>query len=331
MLLQKFLTKTICLYLVYTALSVPVSGDFYLNFLSNLNNFFFNSLFLLVSLLSLPNSKFYKYCLFFFVVLWAEKLANPLITNWFYYSSYTVNITVVKELWLGLVNIHPPMLYVGLFFFFNWRLSNLSSFELINLPLNLILLFTGLAFILGGFWGWFNASWSYFWVFDYIEYFLLLSVLWVISVYHLKSSKTNNSLNLLPMSILLLYFLGLRYEFFLTRHASFTKTSCFSLTVVTLLCCFHVLFYSLLKIFIIGNFLWKILAIFFSSYYYMFFYWLWFNSVIQENVFSFKQYRTHLLHILVVFIKYFFFLHTANYFYNFQYSKLKINSFIIYI
>lgn len=126
--------------------------------------------------------------------------------------------SIPTSLIVGLYNIHPPLLYVGIIsfiYYFN------KKFNLIQFNLLIIWIIIFFAFVLGGVWGLGNGVWGYFWVNDLIEVLLLgLSLLACYSFHIFKKEFILVTI----MSILLclcLYLLIIRIGVINTRHAFF--------------------------------------------------------------------------------------------------------------
>ncbi len=190
----------------------------YLLILVSLNDWTFN--FFLITLI-LFNIKYgigyFSWC---FTIIWL---------NSFCFTAFS-NLVKVKKLilalWLGTLNVHPPIFYLGLILLF----IILNSFHFydkqklsLQLKTNLYLLFLTLAF--GGLWGLQSLAWGYFWVNDGIEWILLVSILLLVNYYHtfIKRELTIFFFFFIPLILTLLLFI--RLNIISTRHSFLSSYS----------------------------------------------------------------------------------------------------------
>ena len=294
---------------------------FYKNILLYLNHLYF-SFFFISFLYLIKNSSniifllFNNFLIYKFIFL---ELQNFMLLKYAFFLSNTYHFFF--ELLVGLVFIHPVLFYFGLlnlitiiinqFFFKNiiWIYSLILNFLLLSI-----------AFFLGGLWGWLNFSWGYIWVYDYIEYLLLILVIFHIYQFHTKIFRKYIITNILFLTCLILFYILLRYNFLPTRHAFFSKIS---FTMFKQVCCsFFLLNYLttlnttlILSIFFLKP-IWSFFLTFISS---LILSWYLINSYVLINFFL-KS-----IHLLIFYIISFMWLHTSNYYYNYNFINYIFN------
>ncbi len=180
--------------------------------LINLNNWLLNFLFLSSTIFCVY--KFGGFKLYFSVIM-ALIYTNPTILNLLVEDKY-----LIKALWIGTLNIHPPIFYLAfIFLFFKLYSYNFYSKQILNLSFrfNLIALF--LTLILGGLWGLQSLTWGFFWVNDGIEWLLLMSILLFVYIYHKNKSFTNTKTFILFFFLIVTNLLFIRLNIISTRHS----------------------------------------------------------------------------------------------------------------
>jgi len=172
-------------------------------FILNINNFWWNYLFVLLII-----------CLFYY-----DKKINILISYFlFQIISYKVNIKLIPTtLYIGYNNIHPPLFYFSLVAGIGYFLYNRWIF----LKLNNIFIFSFLTLMLGGLWGLGNSVWGFFWVNDKIELILLLYILILLFILHTFKATINIKRIYTSIFCLMVMLLSFRYGFAFTRHSFF--------------------------------------------------------------------------------------------------------------
>jgi len=262
------------IYLIYNLFSL-LKGNWYGFYLFGLNNLKLNYLFLVF--LFVITTLIYKntFSLLYILFLFTSALQITITFSIFDFDFFVCIKLLTQSLWVGLVSIHP-----FLFYSLNWVLVNIivykkRYFKGIKYFLNLIFILTVLTFFTGGWWSMFFLSWSYYWVFDLIEYFpIILGFLILISIH----SYSRIFLNYSRLSLFLFLYFVLycaRKGLISSRHAFFSMLS-FKLIIIMFFFAFFIFFFLNLKSnkrfsFISTNFLLFgfLLAQLFCSYLYL--------------------------------------------------------------
>lgn len=136
--------------------------------------------------------------------------------NLIYTNNYYV-LHLIKTLWIGTLNIHPPLFYIFILLFVinsfwtNFYLNKFTKIKLIK--------YLSLTLFLGGLWGLQSLTWGYIWANDGIEWILFLIIFQLIFCIH-SIRFENNVINILFSVNILLYFLILiRLNLITTRHS----------------------------------------------------------------------------------------------------------------
>lgn len=296
---------------VYTQiihLLVYNSGCVYNSIISILNSFYWNLFFNLFFIS--PGLK----VLTFFSAIYALKFKSNFIGfDWLNLKTFIFNITVIFDLKLGLISTHPTLLYITLitlYFVHNLQLNNII---LINTKILVII--STITFILGGSWGWLNGSWSYYWVYDYIEYFLINLIVFNLLKLHTKSHHYLKNYVYLYIIYLFLLFWLLRLNFLITRHASFSKIKPQTKVIIVIFLLIwenyknFTSFVLILSLIIKLNFSWflKIIIYNFLNFFIIF-------EILFLNM------KLLLMHLFIFYIFFFNLIHVTNYFFYFKFN-----------
>jgi hypothetical protein len=157
---------------------------------------------------------FFIFLFFYFFFINCKKIYFIFIN--FFIFKYTSE-KILTGLLMGYNSIHPYFFYysimLSLLFFF--------LFNSINLNKKFIYYSTWVALALGGYWGFGNTIWGFFWVNDIIEWVLLsLLILFIITIHNYQT----NFLKILLISTYMFIVFQLilfRFGFFFTRHSFF--------------------------------------------------------------------------------------------------------------
>lgn len=263
----------------------------------NINNFWWNYLFILLVITLFFYSKKISYVYFYFILqIVSKKCIIKLIPT---------------SLYIGYNNIHPILFYIsfilGVFYWLNNKFINVDIFK--------IFLLSFIALSLGGLWGLGNSIWGFFWVNDKIEIVLLLYTLLLLTIAHSFNTNQNLKFYYSSIFILLLVLLSFRYGFAFTRHSFFDlKNMCNNFKYLFLITYFNIfslklkIYYDLLKYFFI-----------FLAYYYFYS-----ASKLQYN---FLLYFSHVLISLIITTWLKFKVNNLTFFLN---IKPSINYFLIF-
>lgn len=135
-------------------------------FLILINKFWFNNLIIILLLLLYIKIFNFKHIYFIFLFILYVSLVN------FKWHSIMLNFNV------GLMKIHPPLLYLSIIFliyYFYNKYSSLNILFIINLTI--------ITFLLGSFWALYQKIWGLYWSNDSIE--ILLLILCILNIYYL--------------------------------------------------------------------------------------------------------------------------------------------------
>ena len=198
--------------------------------------FYFELSKIFLNLFSTINYNFY-YKLTYFLNSFLENIYLNLVlfslifpVSIFSYIIFELNLYFVQiennfnltSLIIGYYNIHPILLYLSIFFFFNiYKYNNFFFIYTFKFFFYLITC----TLLLGGFWGAGNGVWGYFWVNDIIEQILLFLVLGSLVLVHFYLSKSSIILFYIYLIFNLLTLLLLRIGIFNTRHSFFDITN----------------------------------------------------------------------------------------------------------
>lgn len=301
-------------------------------FLLNFNNLFIFYLYNFLQFFTLSSCDIYKFFIIFLNYLFLNffiliffimyfKFINIIFTfiyfsfiiinsNFFYYSLSLKIKKIPITLLIGLINIHPLLLYFSLFFiiFYFFSLKENCNNRLFFFFNIFIILF--LAFLLGGFWGWFNTSWSYFWVYDYIEFYLLSLLVSCLIYLHGKNLLSLYKLVFLSFYIIFWLFLLLRLNFLVTRHAEFTQLKVFTKNFYYFIFIANIYFqvvYKLFSLFISYNYKKIILSFYLSFFLISLSLFLILMTYLKWSIFNF------LIHTIFLYLIIYYTIHTANY------------------
>ena len=131
------------------------------------------------------------------------------------------NHSLIYTLWGGTVMLHPICLYCSLILF---------SFYYLKLQINVtcslqsLVYLSFMALLLGCLWGSQSLAWGYFWVNDYIEWFLFILCSLVVLLYHTKFVSKRIVYSNIIYYILFLLLLYIRLDLLPTRHSFFNTT-----------------------------------------------------------------------------------------------------------
>lgn len=270
------------------------------------------------------------YSFFFLLLMWYLKFLNFSLINCifilFFYKIYYLdfqNYILLKnvfnlqlnyhfafELLIGLVSIHPPLFYLGIFCWIRIFIMFVNNHFIYkcNLKINMIILINALFF--GGIWGWLNFSWGYIWVYDYIEYFLLWLILTNTIWMHTKIYKQYLYTNMFVLGLFTLFYFSLRYSVIPSRHSFFFKIKgIFYKIIIYIFLYLNFLNLFLLKFFLVFFFkykLWSWIFLYLSFIYIYNFIWKSFYLFINWNL---------ILHLSFFFLWIIFFCKMTNYFF----------------
>ena len=294
---------------IFKLLTLNFSSILKINILS-LNHLYFSWVLLLLYFLLLSSLNViyyaaltfinYKFFFYFFQ-------NNILLKNYLSINEY---FHFVFELLVGVVSIHPLLFYCSFFLLlFKLILKKKQNYTyyLSSYTVFCIILIT---FSLGSFWGWLNFSWGYMWVYDYIEYLLLLAALQILFYLHLKHYVCLSNINLLFYLNYFITYMLIRYSFVVTRHAGFVAITHFFIKFLVLMG--NTIFFSLIKFWII----------FFKTITWSYFFnIIFFTLNLYYIIYSFitlylKLFYIHIIVFLLLFLNIF---HLSNYIYMLKY------------
>lgn len=284
-----------------------------INFLYKTILIYFNHLyfsFLLLYTLLWINTKqptiFKFFFLFLIYKIYFLEIQNLILLKYVWTLTYYYHFFF--ELLVGLVNIHPPLFYISLILFFKIYLHN--TFKIYNFYSNYFLLSKILiiTLLLGGVWGWLNFAWGYLWVYDYIEYFLLIINMIIFFKFHNKNVINYIAKDIYFISFIIIFYTLLRYGFLPSRHAFLTNLT-----------------KNRNKFFLLSSFVFNFLSliIFFLTFYFFFKFKYWSflliyfitTSIILKLVSKHLIFKllTFILHIIFFFLYFLFSMHITNY------------------
>lgn len=191
--------------LLFNSFNFNFAYQSFYSLVASLNNTYLNFflIFLIISFFSY-NQKFFFFLIFF---------------NFFYLLyKYNCFFFVSKQLLIGLNNVHPPLFYFSLLIFVNLFFFN-KNFIYFNYYF--IIFCAIFALILGGFWGFGNTVWGFFWVNDEIEKILLFYCCLLVTILHFNYYIKYIYIYIYTYFLIFLYIYALRTGFIFTRHNFF--------------------------------------------------------------------------------------------------------------
>ena len=214
------------------------------------------------------------------------------------------------NLLIGLILIHPPLFYITTLLwlktvFLNLLNMNIYVYNIYKLFINLTI-----TLILGGFWGWLNFAWGYFWVYDYIEYLLAFIIFQFLYKIHTKNYKIFLTYNIWFFLCILTLYIVIRYSLLPSRHTFFNKISRNKYKYIYIL----LMFINYLNIFIQYFYLFlffstKLLSLYLVYISSLFICWFFFNFQIISSL------LIYIIHLFVIYTYYYVTIHSSNYFY----------------
>ena len=307
-----------------------------------------NNIFLIINIISIFFQQFsYNFYLFFIYFFNNFSKVN---------NCNHININLIY----GLTDIHPPLFYITLVFFFNiLLLTNNNKFYL---KLKIIFYIGSYTMILGGFWGLGNFTWGFFWLNDPIEVILLFIILLVILILHTYMFKSKQYKFIYILFFIFIYLISFRIGFVNTRHNFFNIKNLSNLILSYFFALFIIQknFFKFFFFLIIFNFF-KFFLFFISTFFirflsilsrYLMGVHIFFFSLLviffkykENNISSFSLMYTHYVNILNFFFKNFIFTYTnvysnfffftsfyltSNYLYNLKITITFFNIFLSY-
>ena len=190
-----------------------VISNFYLDYIISLNYWDSNLFYIIVIFLVFFNVYFYYGPLVVFITLMYLLISPSLPTN-----ICIVDSSLIYTLWSGTIMLHPIYLYCSLvwFSFYYLRLQVNTKYFL-----NYYSYMCIIALFLGCLWGSQSSAWGYFWVNDYIEWFLLILYGLIVLCFHTIFISKKTIYANIAACVLFLFLLYIRLDLFPTRHSFF--------------------------------------------------------------------------------------------------------------
>lgn len=216
-----------------------LNNSVYLSYILNLNSWNYNVFYFSLMIFFFLNSKLFSKNTYIFL------LANfkvSIITNLF---NYIKQFNMVSSLLIGSITLHPFLFYFVIVLvickslnMFKWHFLNVLAFRFF-----FIFKLGAFSLMLGGLWGLQSVTWGFVWVNDTIEWLFLYLLIFIIYFLH-KTFLHNIFFFCFFLFIYLNFLLGIRLNFFSSRHSFFSKTAVNTVILVSIFFSITNLYYN---------------------------------------------------------------------------------------